>query len=79
MTNITYAGISSLVFPGAGQFYNGDVLKGFIFSLGAVCLAEICYDVSEGNRWSTPEITLGVIHLVSLADAIYTAASKTDE
>jgi TM2 domain-containing membrane protein YozV len=64
----TLAVILSLIFPGLGQFYNGDVLKGLVMLVvGAIVLRTVlglivmsvwsiidAYQVAKGNRklWS---------------------------
>ncbi|MBE8990050.1 zinc ribbon domain-containing protein [Nostoc sp. LEGE 12450] len=64
--NPTLAAILSLLVPGIGQFYNGDVLKGIVMLVGAIVLSSTvwgyiyiailgwsiidAYQVAKGNQ-----------------------------
>jgi hypothetical protein len=72
------AGISSAIIPGAGQFYNGEGVKGILMSLAAFKLGEMCYGSRDQGVLflNTKNVLLTVVHLASIADAINTAKSK---
>jgi hypothetical protein len=75
-TDILIASTSSLFIPGAGQFYNGEEMKGLIFSIGGFVLGEIYCEQKE--RTNTIGIGLGILHLISIMDALY-EANKEDK
>ena len=74
--NPVIAGLSSVIIPGAGQFYNGDGLKGFILTTVAFSMGEIFYGSIDDESLGTTEFILSAVHLVSIVDAVYAANSK---
>jgi hypothetical protein len=77
--NPVLAGISSVLIPGGGQFYNGDALKGLILATMAYSLGEICYDDPLEEEWNANEVILSAIHIVSIVDAVFAAKSSRQE